>query len=232
MKTYKLYQPHPKIFVVAFKDRYDLAMTFFRYQEFYESPRKEVYRNPSLSLTALIRSYGSFGKGSKEEVKDFSYFNDWGGFNIPSFVFKLIHPNIVITDPKTWEPTKYDHLMKKILNQIYDLLPEGNRGKFYLIGILKDKDKKILNHELSHAFYFLDPEYKERINKLIKQIPNKLYEKFRKQLKKAYGKNVIDDEIQAYLVSGFIKNQSELKKKLRQKFKKIFKVKLKTYDNY
>ena len=73
-----LKQVLPKIFLLTFDNHYDLCMHFLRYQEFYESPK---YRQQPFNLLELIRWYSNtYGDG------DFTYTNDWAGFNIPSWV--------------------------------------------------------------------------------------------------------------------------------------------------
>src|SRR5687767_6039954 len=62
------------IFVVRFQSQYELASTFLRVQEHYESPR---FRNRVFSLEQFMdwyaRRYGAF-----------TYYEDWAGFNVPS----------------------------------------------------------------------------------------------------------------------------------------------------
>ena len=57
----------------------------------------------------------------------------------------------------------------------------------------------VIEHEVAHALYYLSPDYKRKVNALIKNLPKKIYnEAERKLVKMGYGKNVIKDEIQAY----------------------------------
>lgn len=122
MIKYKLKQIYKNIFLILFKDPFDLSMTFFRYQEYYESPNKKIYRKNKLSFTKIIKIYSEY-----QAHKHFSYFNDWGGFNIPSFVLdKLILKQV--------EPMIYDDIMNKIYLKIKKIqLKDKKQESFYLI---------------------------------------------------------------------------------------------------
>jgi hypothetical protein len=74
--NYKLKEIYNRIFLVTIKDQYDLAMTFCRLQEYYESPFKQV-RGKTFTMTEFQRMYAKkFGDGV------FTYPVDWAGFNV------------------------------------------------------------------------------------------------------------------------------------------------------
>lgn len=75
---YKLKEIYPKVFLVTMDNSYDLAMTFCRVQEFYESPYKEI-RGKYFTMAEFQRLY-TMRRGSD----CFTYPSDWAGFNIPS----------------------------------------------------------------------------------------------------------------------------------------------------
>ena len=77
MTYYKLTEVMPQLFCVTFNDIYDLSLTFFRYQEFYES-RSNNIRGKQFKFLAAMKDYAKkHGKGS------FTYTSDFIGFNIP-----------------------------------------------------------------------------------------------------------------------------------------------------
>src|SRR5512138_554281 len=70
-----------RIFVVRFDTLYELASTFLRFQEHYESPR---FRNRIFSLEEFMDWYA-------EKTGAFTYFTDWSGFNVPSSTFEAFY---------------------------------------------------------------------------------------------------------------------------------------------
>ena len=81
-----------------------------------------------------------------------------------------------------------NHLLSKYINDCK-----------YVIGIYNNKDIK---HEMLHAKYYIDKEYKEKINKEWTDLAPNIREYLTKFLKKlGYSDHVIIDEYQAYRYS-------------------------------
>lgn len=201
MKTakYSLKEIKPNIFYLEFQDRYDLCMHFLRYQEFYESPSNK-FRNKAFSILSFMRWYAKkYGNNS------FTYTSDWSGFNIPSYVIEQVH-NLTIPDRNI-----YDYEMLNIYRHC-----KKSSNDFYLIGATK-KDRKTLNHELAHGFFYIDKTYKTLMTKLVKAIPQDIRNQINNWLKvKGYTPKVFIDETQAYLSTGMIF--------LNKEYSKIFKL--------
>lgn len=178
-----LFQVIPQIFAVTFKDRYNLCMSFLRYQEYYESPIRAI-RNKNFTIFEFMELYSKkFGKGS------FTYPNDWDGFNLPINIIKEVFSNQIK------DQNHYDNIMLEIINEI-DTYVDPN-VKTYLIGTTKNKSS--LNHELAHGLYYTNPNYKKEMLALIEDLSDDFIEKFHSSLKKmGYTKSVYNDEIQAY----------------------------------
>ncbi|MEK7106247.1 MAG: ABC transporter ATP-binding protein, partial [Patescibacteria group bacterium] len=66
------------IYLVEAPTQYALASTFLRFQEHYESPK---FRGQFFSLEEFMDWYA-------EEYGNFTYYKDWTGFNIPSYILK------------------------------------------------------------------------------------------------------------------------------------------------
>ena len=181
----KLIKVCDNVYLCEINNEYDLAMTFCRVQEFYESAYEEI-RNSNFSMMQFQRLYSLNQEGV------FTYPQDWAGFNIPcSILDKFYKGSWVQTD---WN--EYDTAFKKIITKI------GNDKPFYLIGARKG-EKQTIDHELSHAFYNLKIDYKRGADKLVNSIPKKTFNKLKKALKQTgYCNKVIKDEIQAYFSSG------------------------------
>lgn len=192
----------PHIYCVAIKDCYDRAMLFSRYQEFYESPIKGI-RNKYFTLEGLMKRYRDH---YQKDV--FTYPNDWAGYNIPSYALFD-----AISKFGNTRLTEYDDIMQEIVDFCEkDVLlytepkhpyfaPEVN---FYLLGSDTFKSD-LMDHELAHALYYTNPEYKKNCQKLISKIKKTDYEKLWKTLVKiGYldKKVIIDDEIQAFMSTG------------------------------
>jgi hypothetical protein len=178
---------------------YDLAMTFCRVQEFYESPIKEI-RGKKFTLVELMSRYAKRNNGS------FSYPLDWGGFNVPGPVVAALYKE------KIEDYNIYDDIINTIHKQV---IKETGSTHYYLIG--SNSDKSTIAHECAHAFFFLDKEYKKKTKEILK----KLHKSVRKKAVKVllglgYDKSVINDELQAYLSTEFHSLRSKAKLNKRE----------------
>jgi hypothetical protein len=173
---------------MSFKEPYDLAMYFVRYQEFYESPSPQ-YRGKKFALLDFMRWYSfKFGKGV------FTYPEDWAGFNIPGDIIKQIW-DLGIDDRNL-----YDYEML----QVYRECQEKAKGNFYLIGVSASKEEAItLKHEIAHGFFYTTPSYKKEMKKLVKELAPELRTRMNEELLDlGYTPKVYVDEIQAYMSTG------------------------------
>ncbi len=182
---YKLKQVYPKVFLVTMDNSYDLAMTFCRVQEFYESPYKEI-RGKYFTMAEFQRLY-TMRRGSD----CFTYPADWAGFNVPSKILLDCYGYF----SNFQDLNQYDEVMQEIYEEI------SPNEKFYIIGS-QTGNQTTIDHEVAHAFYYLYPAYKKEANKIIKQLPKRLEKKITDWLIEiGYTNKVIKDEIQAYLSS-------------------------------
>lgn len=176
----------PHVYHLEFTSRYNLAMHFIRFQEYYESPK---YHKRFFSLVDYMEWYSAKYDGN------FSYPTDWSGFNVPS---RSLLPFISTPSPIP-DPNKYDKYMCNLIKAINEK-EKGN--PFYFIGTRKG-DTSTLRHELSHAWYTVDPEYREKADKLLEQMDQEKRKKAREVLEATeYHPTVIDDEIVAYCSTG------------------------------
>src|SRR5882757_828898 len=65
------------IYLLRFKTQYELTSTFLRVQEHYESPE---FHGRIFSLEQYMDWYA-------EQYGNFTYYQDWSGFNVPSTAF-------------------------------------------------------------------------------------------------------------------------------------------------
>jgi hypothetical protein len=199
---YKLEEIAQKIFAVVVTDRYDRAMLFCKAQEFYESPNPS-FQNKHFSIWDYMKWY------SKTNRKGFTYAMDWSGFNIPLNVISQCYCD---SNPYRIE-TPYDQKMIEILEKSLESLksPKDNTttrntgigmDTGYLIGT-DSLESETFSHEICHAKYMTDPEYKARIQTSIEIIKTRHPQEFsilsQNIVSMGYSSSVVEDEIQAYL---------------------------------
>lgn len=210
---YTVKEVRPKIILLSFDSRYDLAMHFLRFQEYYESPH-EAFKGKLFNLVDYMEWY------SKEYGEDsFTYPDDWSGFNVPSWVLHdVVNGNIP-------DFNRYDGFM----TDLYWKLAAEHGPSFYLIGA-RTSDEQTLQHEIAHGFWYTTPEYKLQMQKLVDDLEPQIKEAFRNALlDNNYCEDVVDDEIHAYLstgLAGFLKDslkEVEGNPDFRKPFIKLFK---------
>lgn len=164
----------PNIYLVTFKSEKDLAMTFIRFQEYYESPK---FRNKIFTLEEFKQWY-------IEKYGKFSYAEDWSGFNIPSSVLEPFIDGR-FCDLSDLE-IKFLDYFKKVTNSNY-----------YIIGSNDCPD--VLEHEICHALFYTNNQYKLEVEDTIRNNESKLSNVFNKVIEWGYTDNVIIDEVNAYV---------------------------------
>jgi hypothetical protein len=163
------------IYLLRFKTQYELTATFLRVQEHYESPR---FHGRIFSLEQYMDWYAA-------RYGNFTYYQDWSGFNVPSTAFQPFYEG------------KFDPLSEKE-KQLLRLF-ENLRERFYVIGIYDADAKDSLTHELAHALFFIDAAYREAVRKAMRGYDT---QKLAGQIAEAgYAKHVIPDELHAYMVA-------------------------------
>lgn len=184
MKITKEMWPH--IVHFQFDTQYEMASTFVRLQEFYESPFDNI-RGQVFSMDQFMDTYATANGGV------FSYFEDWAGFNVPG--------NVVVDFF-----SRFSHcLREKEIKLFMEVNHLPRDGSFYIIGtyISEDKKKCAIEHEMAHAFYYLQKDYRKDVTRMYKRLPTLLQAKISTKLKEmGYTEAVIPDETQAYLSTG------------------------------
>lgn len=167
--------PH-QIYVAEFETQYLVASTFLRLQEFYESPI------PGFKGTYFTRE--QYEDAYAAEYGNFTYTQDWSGFNIPGNVVRRFF-------------ALFRDLNNKEMYLYTKLLPILERpDKFYLLGTICD-DADTLDHEIAHGYWHLVPSYQLAMREVIDNFAKR--SKITSWLKrKGYDVSTFDDEIQAY----------------------------------
>lgn len=167
-----------RVFLVEAEARHELAATFLRFQEHYESPR---FRRRVFSLEEFVdwsvRAHGAF-----------TYYDDWSGFNVPSWVFEPFREG------------RFDPLLdgeRRLLELLGD-----QTGPFYVIGAIGDGaaiDRATLEHELAHGLYATRPRYRRDVRACLDGLDTRALERHLREL--GYCRQVVPDEVHAYLMT-------------------------------
>ena len=121
LKTIELFHCGDHIYTVVIEDGHARAMTFLRPQEFYESQFEEIVKK-QFKFSRFQDVYKQhYGK------QEFTYGEDWTGFNIPSTILEECMFNIPSDEINT-----YDKIMLSIINSIKNI--EGD-NKYYILGV-------------------------------------------------------------------------------------------------
>lgn len=195
------------IYAIKIKDPILLANLFMRHQEYYESDIEEI-RGQEFTMEQFVQAYKT-----RMSNDNFTYYLDWGGFNVPGHV---LNESISITKDINF----YDKVMHIINKKIGELSPEN----FYLIGMSPDSTQT-LRHEIAHALWFLDSDYKQKQLTNIQTISSETKEEISNiLLDMGYCQPVIDDEIQAYFSTGLLPEMRRIEpcSKLSVQFRKTF----------
>lgn len=165
------------VYLIESKTRQDLAVTFMRFQEYYESP---VFSGRAFSVDEFAAWYVS-------EYGAFTYCQDWSGFNIPSWVLEPFRNGEF--GPLTEKEENFLNLFKNV------------HGDFYIIGATSQDEEcaDTIKHEFAHGAFFTNKDYRrDVINCLNTHRPSVVRIALREM---GYGENVLEDETNAYLLT-------------------------------
>lgn len=171
------------IHLLTFKTQKDLASTFLRFQEHYESP---YFRGRIFALEEYRQWYIKSSPNGKK-TGEFTYYSDWNGFNIPSYVLKPFISGKF--DPLSAKEREFLEIFK---NEV---------EPFYIIGIHKESKStaNIFKHEVAHGMFYANKNYRnEVLNTLAGFDLEPIKEELR--LKSGYHEEVLEDEVHAYSI--------------------------------
>jgi hypothetical protein len=220
---FSLTQIRPRVFHLKFNDSREMSMTFFRYTEFYESKYDSI-RGHKFTMAQHMGLYCR--EYLKNNNLDWTYCTDWGGYNIPVDIIKQVH------DMGILDPNHYDSFMYSIYHMI---MSQTQNKSAYLIGTYGEKKDSLLKHEMAHAMFYVDTNYKKEVTDLIQRTDQNLIKSLYKILSdQNYPAKVLDDELQAYLTTGdygWFKKFSRKKdfKSFESKMRKIYRSHIKNF---
>ncbi|MFA6604088.1 MAG: ABC transporter ATP-binding protein [Patescibacteria group bacterium] len=163
------------IYHLSFPNQYLLTATFLRFQEHHESPK---FRGRIFDWEEYMDWYAG-------QKGNFSYLQDWSGFNIPSTVFAPFLAGAF--DPLT---RKEAALIESVRG-----LPEP----FYVIATIQG-NSRAMAHEIIHGLYFVRPDYRQAVEACLAGQDTLRLRGCLGQL--GYHEAVFNDEINAYVLTG------------------------------
>jgi hypothetical protein len=190
--------PMHRVLHVEIPDKYDLAMTFLRMQEWYESPK---FHHKNFSLEEYMRWYSkAYGKGA------FTYPKDWSGFNVPGeAAIAVLQHMAPLSDAE-------EKLLYRVIERGYITEPDPCRKggtwdqyllpePFYMVGTHAKADPSDLPHEKSHGRFCVEPAYRTTVLRVLRRHDTGKLAKH--LLKMGYSKWTLEDEIHAYALTGW-----------------------------
>jgi hypothetical protein len=158
-----------------------------RFQEYFESPqfRGKIFEKKEFEDWYRQKKNGKF-----------DYYDFWGdGFNIPGHILEAF----------------YRGEFKNLTNKeklILDAFRNRRHTNFYIIATAKNSETKTFEHEIAHALYYLNSQYKFEVDQVLDSINIGPVETFLKDFYGDYHNSVLRDEAHAWLMH----NSKDLKK--------------------
>tara|TARA_R110002094_G_scaffold214658_1_gene185187 strand:- start:7456 stop:8124 length:669 start_codon:yes stop_codon:yes gene_type:complete len=191
----KVLTPYPGVIHVIYSEQTILAKAFMRMQEFYESAIPG-FKGRQFTRDEFKKAYAEM-MGTEE----FTYYDDWGGFNVPGNVANKFMKLF------TLDSMDEESLMKSIKQHT----PWPPYKPFYVIGTFESGGDSIIDHELSHAFWHLHDDYREMMQGLVEGLPMRFRARLKRELgSMGYCEDVLDDETAAYLSTSSVLELDEL----------------------
>ncbi len=187
-------QISPVVWAIYGEKEPDVAKAFIRFQEYYENTDLKGKRG------VIVRDIEQWQKVKSNDGE--AYYTAWMGFNIPGrIILDLVRSGDFRPGFSIKNILKYPRWHEEeteFLKLIEDLSVEQiNNG--YFIGMWRES-VNVLEHEIAHAFFATVPSYKAEQMSNIGELPKDLYDSISKHLlDMGYHKDVVYDEIQAYL---------------------------------
>jgi hypothetical protein len=213
----------PHVYHLHFESSYELAMHFLRFQEYYESIK---FHRKIFSLVDYMEWY------AKEHEGSFTYPTDWSGFNVPSWVLHQVR-NEEFRDGIP-DVNRYDRFMFQLIDWVE---AREHPHNYYFIGTSTqgyrgdESEEEVLDHEIAHALYTVNPEYHEHALALLREWNHveghkgEELDSAKEVLKEmGYHETTIEDEIQAYCATGLCDElEGVISKSEMKPFQKLFK---------
>lgn len=175
------------VYWVEFPKQRQLAETFLRFQERYENPEAR-FRTQPFTLAEFKVWY-------KSKFKRFTYYSDWSGFNLPGTMLEPFYRG------------EFKELSKLELSFLKEFTSK-DLSKIYIIGTSRDNKNEALDHEIAHAMFGTNEEYRIQVLRILHKYHQALLPVYVWLDTQKYGSNVLHDEAHAYagVDAAYLKN--------------------------
>lgn len=159
-----------------FATQKQLALTMSRPQEFYES-NLDQFRGQVFTWAEFVEQFTT-------DDGEFRRLQDWSGYNIPGDVLDQFFELFDLSQCET----ELAHSVSQLRGHSY-----------YVIGT-SDSTPGVIDHELVHAHYYLNRQYRDQANTLVDQMDPVVFGDLAQLLSEwGYDHSVIVDEVNAYM---------------------------------
>jgi hypothetical protein len=167
----------PQVLHLEFNNQVEMGEAVFRFQEYFESPK---FKNKIFSREEFKEWYYK-----ENNTQEFTY-TEVDAFNFPSNILKPFFAG------------KFDALVpaEKSMLDLFSHMPEN----FYVTMSVKGGDPDGFEHEMSHALYFLDKEYRDRVDAVLVKYDLRPLQQFIVKTWGDYHEDVLQDEAHAWLL--------------------------------
>ena len=180
LRSARIEEPIPGVILLKFFDKREMARTLIRFQEFYESPQ---FQNQ-------IFTRKEFADWYRKQNGRFNYYAKWDGFNFPGST---------LTPFAAGEFPHINQEEQKIISTLKEK-SQSNFSRIYVIAVAENSESTVYNHELAHALYYLNPDYRAAVNKILDEVDVTKVEQFLKEKMSDYSDSVLRDEAHAWLM--------------------------------
>jgi len=172
----------PEIFYITFPNRKELTFTMCRVEEYYEAA--------SDNLRGKVFTWPEFIDEFTSNEGHLDYFHSWSGFNVPGATF-----NSWATKFKDMSSRELA-LIKLVMSSITNF-----NSRYYVIATVEG-DNTVEDHEIAHALYYVDEEYKAKMDTLNSTLDDDVRLLLTTNFAKlGYSSTVYEDELQAFLAT-------------------------------
>lgn len=181
----KASQPFRGVIHLAYPNQTTLCKAFMRVQEFYESPIGD-FRGRYFTRQEFKEAYAA-ENGTGTGYGEFTYYDEWGGFNVPGDVFDEFIRQFDI-----------DFMEENMVALVQENRTKGE--PYYVIGTFVSDTDPTLEHELSHAMWYLHEPYRRAARKILEGMSERFLKRCRIALESnGYHADMVEDEVVAYL---------------------------------
>jgi len=192
----KRFNVNDHIFFYVFDSMTDMNIVTMRPQSYLESP---MFAGTIFSRQDIRKLYPKTDRNTTAFDKD-NYYTRWAGQNFSSEMLKPFYEG------------KFDPLCEEE-QALLDEFKDEKEGFYFIAGYKRAKDiVSTLRHEIAHALFFLDKEYREKSLEYVRASDTTAINKVMEDVS-GYHENVWEDEIHAYAIDrSYRPDSSDVKK--------------------